>query len=273
MTSFSFQGISDRVAQSYIDTHGNVSWSSVHRGLALRPPCPLLKNFWNYDGCRYDKLSGCCSEPEHIEACPVPTHRLRNGKLNQTAYSLFLFMRDITNNDFAAWLNSRIAQTRGDHAGHAHFQEALVVPMRGIYGVSDKVLTMTLSSMLLCADGRPDWFAMGADTTVIDTLVHNFLHRTGILTRADADHPYGPACYQTGRCADLIRSSSANIDARQFNATFPTAFTRFVQHAVWRYCALDGLNICNGNQINDRQKCQNQACGLSGLCAKIRLKM
>jgi hypothetical protein len=271
MTSFSFQGISDRVAQSYIDAHGNASCSAINQGLTLRPPCPLLKNFWSYDGCRYDKLSGCCSEPEHVSSCPVPSHRLRNGRLNQTAYSLFFFMRDIAKNDFAAWLDNRIAETAGQYSGHAHFQEALVVPMRGIYGVSDKVLTMSLSGLLLASD-RPDWFALGAGTAVIDTLVHNFLHRTGILANCNADHAYGPACYQPGRCADLIRDASALIDTRQFNPAFPATFTRFVQHAVWRYCALDGLDICNGNQIDDRQSCQNRACHLYRNCRKIRLK-
>jgi hypothetical protein len=34
MTSFSFQGISDRIAWSYIETHGNASWSVIERGLA-----------------------------------------------------------------------------------------------------------------------------------------------------------------------------------------------------------------------------------------------
>jgi hypothetical protein len=28
----------------------------------------------------------------------------------------------------------------------------------------------------------------------IDTLVHNWLHRTGILHRFEADHAYGMAC-------------------------------------------------------------------------------
>ena len=30
----------------------------------------------------------------------------------------------------------------------------------------------------------------------IDTLVHNFLHRTGILPRFNANHVYGAACYR-----------------------------------------------------------------------------
>ena len=43
----------------------------------------------------YEKGSGRCSEPGHIARCPLPRHALRNGRLNQTVYSLFLFMRDV----------------------------------------------------------------------------------------------------------------------------------------------------------------------------------
>jgi hypothetical protein len=40
-------------------------------------------------------LSANTAEPEHIGACPLPSHDLRNGHLNQTAYCLFLFIRDL----------------------------------------------------------------------------------------------------------------------------------------------------------------------------------
>jgi hypothetical protein len=36
----------------------------------------------------------------------------------------------------------------------------------------------------------------------IDTLVHNFLQRTGILSRAHAEHVYGPHCYWQDRVRD-----------------------------------------------------------------------
>jgi hypothetical protein len=71
----------------------------------------------------------------------------------------------------------------------------------------------------------------------IDTLVHNFLHRTGILARFGADHLYGAGCYRPGGCADIITLVAAQIDARAFNPAFPAIFPRFVQHAIWRYCA------------------------------------
>ncbi|MCX7306619.1 MAG: hypothetical protein NTZ72_01135 [Afipia sp.] len=271
MTAFSFQGISDRVAQGYIDRNGNASWASIASGLARLPPCPLLKNFWSYDGCRYDKLSSCCSEPEHSAGCCVPTHRLRNGRLNQMAYSLFFFMRDIARNDFVGWVDNQIADARKTHPQSRVFHEALVEPMKGIYGVSDKILTMALSTMLLSSD-RPGWFDLGAQTAVIDSLVHNFMHRTGTLRRFDANHAYGPACYGPGKCADIIGLISAQIDARKFNRRFPSRFTRFIQHGIWRHCAADALDTCNGHQIDDRKSCQNRGCCVFAGCSKIALK-
>ena len=76
----------------------------------------------------------------------------------------------------------------------------------------------------------------------IDTLVHNFLHRTGILHRFGADHAYGSGCYRRGGCAEIIEAVAERIDARAFNPAFPAVFPRFVQHAIWRYCAQTGLD-------------------------------
>src|ERR1019366_7351927 len=95
-------------------------------------------------------------------------------------------------------------------------QERLIGPMRNIYGVSDKILTMTLSGLLLgVSDDRPNWFETGK----------------GMIAIA-------------------------------FSRQFPKVFPRFVQHAIWRFCAADGLNICNGNRIDDRKSCQNTYCQL-----------
>jgi hypothetical protein len=49
-------------------------------------------------------------------------------------------------------------------------------------------------------------------------------------------------------------------------------FPRFVQHAIWRYCAADGLNLCNGNRINDRERCQTNYCHLFEICGRKPLK-
>ena len=105
----------------------------------------------------------------------------------------------------------------------------------------------------------------------IDTLVHNFLHRTGILHRFGADHAYGAACYRPGGCADIIEAVAERIDARDFNPAFPAVFPRFVQHAIWRYCAQTGLDVCNGNRIDDRKSCDNVYCQIHNICDRIAL--
>jgi hypothetical protein len=50
MESFSFQGISDRIAWSYIEDHGNASWYVVEAGLeATHCQCPKLGSFDAYE--------------------------------------------------------------------------------------------------------------------------------------------------------------------------------------------------------------------------------
>jgi len=120
------------------------------------------------------------------------------------------------------------------------------------HGRARWVLAMALSCISLGAPKKMSlWTEVGGSMIAIDTLVHNFLHRTGILHRFDANHAYGLACYRLGGCADIIQAVAEQIDARQFNASFPKVFPRFVQHAIWRYCSLSGLDICNGNRIDD----------------------
>jgi hypothetical protein len=155
----------------------------------------------------------------------------------------------------------------------ARMREAVIGPLRNIYGLSDKVLAMALSCILLAAPkGRPHWVEVGASMIAIDTLVHNFLHRTGILRRFNADHAYGPGCYQTDGCADIIAAVSDQIDAREFGRSYPQKFQRFVQNAIWRFCSEQWSDVCNGNRIDDRQACQNVSCRIYGICDKVTLK-
>jgi hypothetical protein len=271
LTTFSYQGISDQVARNYIRQNGNASWAQIAEALKGDPPCPLLHSHWEFDGCRFDKTSFTCSEPDRIGDCPLPRHRLRNGRLNQMAYSLYLFVRDIADGDLVGWIDEQLIPP-GPLDEWETAQERLIGPLRHIYGVSDKILTMTLSGILLGAsDGRPQWFEAGKDMIAVDTLVHNFLHRTGILSDCDVQHGYGVGCYAPGGCADIIRAVSAQIDASSFNPQYPKVFPRFVQHAIWRYCAADGLDVCNGNRIDDRKPCHYEYCTIEKICCKKSL--
>ena len=274
IAAVSYQGISDRVASGYMERHGRARWADIETKLGHGTTCPKLQSYWHYHGCRYDKISRTCAEPDHIDECPVPSHDLRNGRLNQTAYSLYLFIRDLADGDLVGWIDRQFREADWPHDADrpARLRQALIGPLRQVYGVSDKVLTMTLSCILLTAPRSYEtWRRVGATMIAIDTLVHNFLHRTGILARFGADHLYGPACYRPGGCADIIALVAEQIDARAFNPAFPVVFPRFVQHAIWRYCAQLGLDVCNGNRIDDRQSCDNIYCQICRLCDRVTL--
>ena len=114
---------------------------------------------------------------------------------------------------------------------------------------------------------------VGASMIAIDTLVHNFWSAPAFWREFEANHSYGAACYQAGGCADIIDSVAQRIDARQFNPGFPQPFPRFVQHAIWRYCAQSGLDVCNGNRIDDRKSCDNVYCQIRSYCDRITLNI
>jgi hypothetical protein len=220
------------------------------------------------------KLPSWTSAQGRISACPLPRHPLRNGRLNQMAYSLFLFMRDVADSDFVAWIDQQLAAVNSQSPDRlGALREAVIGPLRNVYGVADKVLAMALSYLLLAAGAqKPVWLEVGGTFVAVDTLVHNFLHRTGILRRLCADHPYGDRCYRLGGCADILGLVAAQIDVRRFNLTFPATFPRFVQSAIWRYCAGNGLDVCNGNRIDDTTRCDNAHCQLFCRCDRIALR-
>jgi len=273
MSAFSYQAISDQVAYEYMEKHGRTAWSDVARRIG-RANCPKLKSYWHFYDCRYEKNSRTCAEPNHIDCCPLPQHDLRNGHLNQMAYSLFLLIRDVSNGDLVGWIDRQLATANSPPGPErlARMRSSLIGPLREVYGLSDKVLTMALSCILLGAPKRMKlWIEVGGSMIAIDTLVHNFLYRTGILRRFGAEHAYGTACYRTGGCAEIVAAVAARIDARQFNPSYPKTFPRFVQHAIWRYCSQNGLDVCNGNRIDDRRRCANKDCRLRLMCDRIAL--
>jgi hypothetical protein len=273
--ALSYQGIADRVAYDYIKRHGGITWRDIEQSLSRRVSCPKLRSYWHYYDCRYQKSQATCAELNHISRCPAPAYNLRNGRLNQTAYSLFLFIRDIAGRDLVAWIDTQLgkqAEVMGSDRLAGMF-EGLIGPLRNVHGISDKVIAMALSSILLAAPkNRPHWHEAGACLIAVDTLVHNFLHRTGILRRFAAEHSYGVACYRPGQCADIIQLVADRIDAREFGRRYPRCFPRFVQHAIWRYCAQQGQDICNGNRIDDSRRCQNTACRIHGICDRVALR-
>ena len=271
--TISYQGISDQIAMRFIEEHGRVDAADIKQAMQAPILCTKLTSYWHFQDCGYRKTSATCNMPRTLRRCPLPRHDLRNGNLNRAAYSLFLFLRDVAGGDLVAWFDGRLTQASSQDGNRArNLGSALIEPLNNVFGVSDKLWSMCLSSLLLAGDpGRPLWVEAGAGMIVIDSLCHNWLHRTGILARLQADHLYGPGCYGPRGCAAVIEAVAPAIDARDFNPDFPASFPRFVQNAIWRFCAGSEMNRCNGNRINDRERCLDWQCPLFGHCARIAL--
>lgn len=273
---FQLQGISDAVAFSYAEKHGLVRWDEIDAALKRTPDCYRLKSYWHFADCKYQKGARTCSETHLLHRCPLPRHPLRNGRLSQAAYSLFFFIRDIGDGDLVGWIDHRLESADPgprDCCRAVRMRQALLDPMGHIFGVSNKVLSMTLADLLLCGNpSRERWVTTGASMIAIDSLVHNLLHRTGVLCRFGCEHEIGPACYLPGSCASLIEGLAQRIDARAYNPLFPSVFPRFIQHSLWMFCAGDKLNICNGNRLDDRTRCINSYCPAFDDCDRVSLR-
>lgn len=278
MTSLiALQGISDAAAFSYDAVHGGVSFAEVEAALAGRPSCPKLSCYWAFADCGYRKGSSQCAEPGHRRRCPLPHHPLRKGGLNIAAYSLHLFIQDVCDGDLVGWIDNRLERADPgpvDPDRATAMREALLGPLVNIANTGRKLWSMILPELLLASDpDRERWMTTGASFVAVDSLVHNHLHRTGILRRLGAMHSYGDGCYRPGGCAEVIEGLARRIDAREFNPTFPTSFPRFVQHATWLFCAGGGRDICNGNRVDDRYACGRVFCPASPVCDRHSLSV
>ena len=140
--------------------------------------------------------------------------------------------------------------------------------------MSRKLVSMMLSTILMAADPKrsPDWVMVGRSMVAIDSLVHNFLHRTGILTAYAREHPYGQRCFGAAGCDGVIRDLVARLREHRLGTESAPPFPRGVQRAIWRFCAGSELDVCNGRNIDDKQPCQLSWCPLWAKCSRLPLR-
>lgn len=271
---FSYQGISDAIARGYIDRYGNATWGTIEAALENhRCSCPKLDSFETYQGCRYQKAVATCGNPAALTGCPVPALPLRKGALNETAYSLYFFIRDECDGDLVGYIDRILEGVEDEQVQLAAKREALIAEFSRVRGVSSKLINMMLAMLLMAGDpDRRNWVRVGQSMVAVDSLVHNFFHRTGILAAYKAEHPYGQRCFGQSGCTAVLYDLADRIDARAYNRTFPQAFPRFVQHAIWSFCAELRLNICNGRQIDDSRPCAKADCPVGDQCGRVQLR-
>ena len=270
------QGISNHAAEVFLERNGSPTFLDIADHMSKDARCSRLRCHWSFESCGYRRLTSSCRTPHQQVGCPVTVIPARKGALAEAAIGLWLFVRDCcSNGDFVGWIDDRLAAADpgADASGRGvTMQKALLEPLTSIVGTGPKVWSMILAELLLGADPlRERWVTAGASFVAVDSLVHAFLHRTGCLQRLDAAHRYGPACYEPGGCTDVIASLAARIDAREFDPGAPAVFPRWVQSAIWSFCAADGWSVCNGTKIDDAVGCEQQSCPAFRHCSRLPL--
>ncbi len=267
------QGISNYAADAFLARNGSPKFEDIADVMARGARCPLLRCRWTFEGCGYRRDAETCNTPHHRLGCPVTTIPARKGVLAEAAIGLWLFVRDCCDGDFVGWIDQRLAKAYAPLGGPhrlARMRAAVLEPLVEIPGTGPKVWSMVLAELLLGGDpDRGQWVEVGASFVAVDSLVHAYLHRTGILRSLAADHLYGPDCNSASGCVNVIEQLAQLIDAREFDPSYPTRFARWLQFAIWWFCAADGWAVCNRISVDDVVGCQQRFCPTFADCARL----
>ena len=143
ISALSYQGISDQVATEYMNATVGPDGPISRQG-ATNPTFPKLKSYWHFHGCRYDKISRTCSEPDHFDACPLPPISCATG--GSTRWPTRYYCSFATSPTATWWLDRptiQAAMTRPPQSARPT-AEALDRTAPGGLWRLDKVLTMTV---------------------------------------------------------------------------------------------------------------------------------
>jgi hypothetical protein len=95
---------------------------------------------------------------------PKSVHDFRNGNLNQLAYSLLLFIRDVAGGDLVDWIDRRLAEAQlGPAEGRlGRMQQSIIEPLAGVHGASHRIGCPVNPNELPLLTALPDGTCMRA---------------------------------------------------------------------------------------------------------------
>lgn len=278
VADFSYQATSDQAVDRFRERNGDVTFQQVALQMEIARRnrssfCPKLESFESFKGCCYRKAPRTCNSPTLISACPLPKFVLIKGSTNIKTISFFLWLSDICQGDLISFTDNvigRYANLPTEDERITGAKDELIELAMLIHGVGSKLANMVLSSFLLSNTRKENWLNIGRSMVPVDSLVHNFLHRTGILRFYNSAHPYGPACYV--KCIKIIEDLAREINCTKFSEAYPSFFPRFISFSIWRFSSVGLLDVCNGKNIRKGRCRQNDVCPVYDLCDRVRLK-
>jgi hypothetical protein len=220
-----------------------------------RARCPRLGTFDDFHGCGYSKYLRTCGEPEYFPECPLPKYFMRFGRINQMVFSVYLFLRDRCRNDFPGFVKSFFGSPKQlARLSEEDLRDKLklfVKEMTRLHMVGPKLVNMAVADVFCVTAKDWNYLRVFHRMVAVDTLIHEFLHRSGTLKAFGKEHNYGAACHKEHGCLGVIEEVARQIDCSRYNEEYPAYFPKLVQSCLWRFCTEScNLNACRRNAVN-----------------------
>lgn len=234
--------------------------------------CPKLESFDQFDRCGYSKSqkdSGKpCTMPRFFNECPLPQYDMKNGKLNQMVFSTYLFLKDRCQGDFPGFIKEIFGTPQQVEKLEEEELNARVKTLENemcrIFNVGPKLINMTMSSLFYAKTGKWNYRRVFPQMAAVDSLVHEFLHRTGTLKLFGREHKYGEkVCHSPEGCVGVINDIARQIDCRRYNKDYPEYYPRMVQVCIWKFCT----ESCN--QKNCKYEELDEGCEFFDWCEHL----
>lgn len=153
--SFIFAGGGDQANYSYYAKQRvKPTFNRIKRALQT-VRCPKLVNFEGFTGCGYQKTEPHCREPAFLNSCPLPTFDMKRGSLNQMAFSLYFFLRDVARGNFYAHTRQHFGEGRLTDEEVNTLLLSFIGKVTKIANVGPKLAYMALSGLFLTR--YPGW--------------------------------------------------------------------------------------------------------------------
>ena len=198
------------------------------KGALQAAQCPKLATFEAFTGCGYQKTKPSCRKPAFLSSCPLPAFDLKLGSLNQMAFSLYFFLRYVAGGDFYTLATQHFGQGQLTDGEISNRLQGFIEKVTTIANVGPKLAYMALSGLFLTRYHGWDYRRVGLHMIAVDSLVHNFLHRTGIPGFYQLDHAYEPRCHTEKGCLGVIQDLAV---FRRFD--FKVRFDYLKQEQTW----------------------------------------
>ena len=118
MAALSYQGIADQVAFEYMERYGQATWQVIASDPSSKAKLSEAQKLLAVLRLPLQQ------DPVHLRRARSPAGlptaqplALRNGRLNQTAYALHLFIRDVAGGDLVGWIDRRLDMAANSPAG------------------------------------------------------------------------------------------------------------------------------------------------------------